>query len=129
MNTSVKYLENVKINIDELIEFDNIIDVYKHIFKLNNYNTLPFIITDKKKKSIRFLENEENYINDKNYVYLNCFLNCIRNKVIRLIDKSKLYSNSNKDGDFSKELYFLNIILKDFDVKTILKIILTETTE
>jgi hypothetical protein len=127
MTNSVNYLENIKININEIIECDDINKVYKYIFKLNDYNTLPFIIHDKKKKCVRFLVDDDKYVNDKDYVYLNSFLNNIRTKVIRLINKSKLYSD-NPDS-CTKELTFLGVMLGDFNIKEILKMILNVTCD
>ena len=127
MTNSVNYLENIKIDITEIIECDDINKVYKYIFKLNDYNTLPFIIHDKKKKCVRFLVDDDKYVNDKDYVYLNSFLNNIRTKVIRLLNKSKLYSDN--EDSCTKELVFLGVMLKDFNIKEILKLILNATCD
>ena len=88
---------------------------------------MPFVIHDKKKKCVRFLVDDDKYVNDKDYVYLNSFLNNIRNKVIRLINKSKLYSDS--EDSCSKELIFLGVMLKEFNIKEILKMILNATCD
>jgi len=127
MTNSVNYLENILIDINEIIECDDINKVYKYIFKLNDYNTLPFIIHDKKNKYVRFLVDDDKYVNDKDYVYLNSFLNNIRTKVIRLINKSKLYSDS--EDSCTKELKFLSVMLGEFNIKEILKMILSATCD
>ena len=127
MTNSINYLENIKIDINEIIECDDINKVYKYIFKLNDFNTLPFVIHDKKKKCVRFLVDDDKYVNDKDYIYINSFLNNIRTKVIRLINKSKLYSDS--EDSCTKELVFLGVMLKDYNLKEILKMILSATCE
>jgi len=127
MTNSVNYLDNIKIDINEIIECDDINKVYKYIFKLNDFNTLPFVIHDKKKKCVRFLVDDDKYVNDKDYIYINSFLNNIRTKVIRLINKSKLYSDS--EDSCTKELVFLGVMLKDYNIKEILKMILSATCE
>jgi hypothetical protein len=127
MINTIDYLEKLKINMDELIICDDINLVFKYVFKANDYNTLPFIIHDKKKKCIRILVDNEKYVNDKDYVYLVSFLNNIRYKIIKLINKSKLANDS--EDSCTNELTFLNVMLKDFDVKLVLKHLLNATCE
>jgi hypothetical protein len=126
MMNSIDYIDNLKIDIEELKLCDDINIVYKLLFKNNDYNKLPFIIHDKKRKHIRFLVNKDKYVNDKDYSHFISFLNKIRYIIIRQINKTKLYS-SNPDK-CSDNLIFLNVILGDFDVKQILKLVLSATT-
>lgn len=122
MINSKLYIDTLQINMEELIMCDDINNVFKYLFKHNNYDRLPFIIYDKKRKLIRFLQDENQYIIDKHYSLLESFLNKIRYLIIKQIDKSKL----NDGGEFSssKELTFLNVMLSDFDIKIILTLIL-----
>ncbi len=122
MINSKNYINTLDINMNELILCDDINKVFKYLFKHNNYNRLPFIIYDKKRKLIRFLTDDNQYIIDKDYVLIENFLNKIRYMIIKKINKSKL-----ADGDentCSDELKFLSVMLSDFNIKNILTLTL-----
>ena len=122
MINSKQYIDTLEINIDELMLSDDIHKVFKYLFKHNNYNRLPFIIYDKKRKLIRFLVDENQYIIDKHYTLIESFLNKIRYLIIKKINKSNLTGGG--DSDSSQELKFLNVMLRDFDIKSILTLTL-----
>jgi hypothetical protein len=122
MVNSKKYINTLEINMNELILCDDINKVFKYLFKHNQYDRLPFIIYDKKRKLVRFLTDDNQYIIDKDYVIIENFLNKIRYMIIKQINKDKL-----ADGDentSSNELKFLSVMLSDFNIKNIMTLIL-----
>ena len=125
MINTQQYLDEIKIDINEIIEIDNINSVYKHIFKTNNYDKLPFRIYDKKRRLIRILV-EDKYKIDNDYKQLQIFLSRIRMIIIRKINKKNMLKSS---GDIvCLEMSFLNTMLSDYDHKFILSNILESTS-
>ena len=122
MVNAKQYIDTLNINMQELFLADDINKAFKYLFKHNKYDRLPFVIYDKKRKLVRFLTDDNQYIIDKDYVLLENFLNKIRYMIIKQINKDKL-----ADGDentSSNELKFLSVMLSDFNIKNIMTLIL-----
>ena len=115
LNTD-EYLEMLKIDIENYMDYDNVNEIIFSILKSNDLDKLPFIVSNRKLKYIRIKIGDE-CKTDNLHSKINNFFNAIRLKVIKLIDKNKLLKG-NDEAD--KIISFLNIMLKDISSNNII---------
>jgi hypothetical protein len=117
MINTTKYLETIKINIDKYKCVSSIEEILNMVFEENDYDRLPVRITDRRRKTIRILGDDEKYIKDHSHTRFSLFLSKIRMLLIKKIDMSGILKG--KDDTIE----FLGILTKDINVNKIIELI------
>lgn len=116
LNTD-EYLDMIKIDINDFMDYDNVNEIIFKILKFNNLDKLPFTISNKKAKNIR-IKIGNDCITDNLHTRLNQFFNSIRIKIIRQANNKDDLLKGNDRAD--KLISFLNIVLNDISSNNII---------
>tara|TARA_R110000803_G_scaffold5757_1_gene18993 strand:+ start:65 stop:568 length:504 start_codon:yes stop_codon:yes gene_type:complete len=111
------YIDNLVINIDEYKCFLTFEEILNKIFENNDFDKLPFRITDRKRKSIRVLDEDDKYMKDHSYTQFNLFISKIRMLLIRKLDMSGILKGNDS------VIEFLSILTRDVSIPKVINLI------